>query len=215
MVKVGGKESRHTTYGQALADIRGLISDGRHEVVRAINTTMTATYWLIGRRIFEEEQRGAARAGYGDELILRLARDLSRRCGRGFGARNLCIPVPFYHCFGMVLGNLACTSHGAAMIIPGEGFDATLALEAVAAERCTALYGVPTMFIAELEHPRFADFDLRSLRTGIMAGSPCPIETMRQVQTRMTVTGKVQKFRMREVAIAELALADAAAIETA
>jgi fatty-acyl-CoA synthase len=83
---------------------------------------------------------------------------------------RVCIPVPFYHCFGMVLGNLACTTHGACMVIPGEAFDPLTALETTAAERCTALYGVPTMFIAELTHPRFAEFDLTSLRTGIMAG---------------------------------------------
>ncbi|MBF5043240.1 AMP-binding protein [Aggregicoccus sp. 17bor-14] len=105
---------------------------------------------------------------------------------------RVCIPVPFYHCFGMVLGNLACTTHGACMVIPGEAFDPVLALEAVQAERCTALYGVPTMFIAELDHPRFSEFDLSSLRTGIMAGSPCPVETMKQVQSRM---------HMREVSI--------------
>ena len=98
---------------------------------------------------------------------------------------RLCIPVPLYHCFGMVLGNLACTTHGAAMVYPGEGFDPLAVLETVAAERCTGLHGVPTMFIAEMEHPRFAEFDLRSLRTGIMAGSPCPIEVMRRAVERM------------------------------
>jgi fatty-acyl-CoA synthase len=98
---------------------------------------------------------------------------------------RVCIPVPFYHCFGMVLGNLACTTHGAAMIIPGEAFEPLAVLETVAAERCTALHGVPTMFIAELEHPRFAEFDLHTLRTGIMAGSPCPVEVMKKVQAHM------------------------------
>ena len=105
---------------------------------------------------------------------------------------RVCIPVPFYHCFGMVLGNLACTTHGSAMIIPGEAFEPLAVLETVQAERCTALYGVPTMFIAELDHPRFVEFDLTCLRTGIMAGSPCPVETMKQVQSRM---------HMREVTI--------------
>ncbi len=100
-------------------------------------------------------------------------------------ADRVCIPVPFYHCFGMVLGNLACTSHGAAMIIPGEAYDPLLCLEAVAAEKCTALYGVPTMFIGELDHPRFDEFDLSTLRTGIMAGSPCPVEVMKNVVARM------------------------------
>ncbi|MFI5584256.1 AMP-binding protein [Amycolatopsis sp. NPDC051758] len=98
---------------------------------------------------------------------------------------KVCIPVPFYHCFGMVMGNLACTSHGACMVIPAPAFDPRATLEAVAAEQCTSLYGVPTMFIAELSHPDFASFDLSSLRTGIMAGSPCPVEVMKQVIDRM------------------------------
>lgn len=98
---------------------------------------------------------------------------------------RLCIPVPLYHCFGMVLGNLACTTHGAAMVYPGEGFDPLAVLQTVAEERCTGLHGVPTMFIAELEHPEFDRFDLSSLRTGIMAGSPCPIEVMRRAVERM------------------------------
>jgi fatty-acyl-CoA synthase len=98
---------------------------------------------------------------------------------------RVCIPVPFYHCFGMVMGNLGCTSHGACMVVPAAAFDPLATLEAVAAERCTSLYGVPTMFIAQLAHPRFGEFDLTSLRTGIMAGSPCPVEVMKQVQSRM------------------------------
>ena len=105
---------------------------------------------------------------------------------------RMVIPVPLYHCFGMVMGNLGCMTHGAAMIYPGEGFDALATLTAVAEERATALYGVPTMFIAELEHPEFARFDLSSLRTGIMAGSICPIEVMRQV---------IDKLHMQEVSI--------------
>ena len=100
-------------------------------------------------------------------------------------ADRVCIPVPLYHCFGMVLGNLACTTHGAAMVYPAEAFEPEATLAAVQAERCTSLYGVPTMFIAELEHPRFGDFDLTSLRTGIMAGSPCPVEVMKKVQADM------------------------------
>ena len=98
---------------------------------------------------------------------------------------RVCIPVPFYHCFGMVMGNLAATSHGAAMVIPAPSFDPVATLEAVQAERCTSLYGVPTMFIAELAVPDFGRFDLSSLRTGIMAGSPCPVEVMKQVIDRM------------------------------
>jgi fatty-acyl-CoA synthase len=98
---------------------------------------------------------------------------------------KLCIPVPFYHCFGMILGNMVCVAHGAAMVIPAEYFDPLATLQAISEERCTAVHGVPTMFIAELEHPRFAEFDLTSLRTGIMAGSPCPINVMRRVVQEM------------------------------
>jgi fatty-acyl-CoA synthase len=100
-------------------------------------------------------------------------------------ADRVCVPVPFYHCFGMVLGNLGCTSRGACIVVPAEAFDPLSVLETIQAERCTSLYGVPTMFIAELNHPRFAEFDLSSLRTGIMAGAPCPVEVMKQVQSRM------------------------------
>jgi fatty-acyl-CoA synthase len=104
----------------------------------------------------------------------------------GYTERDrVCIPVPFYHCFGMTMGNLGCTTHGATMVIPAPGFDPGATLGAVAQERCTSLYGVPTMFIAELAHPGFDSYDLTSLRTGIMAGSPCPVEVMRQVVDRM------------------------------
>ena len=105
---------------------------------------------------------------------------------------RVCIPVPFYHCFGMVLGNLACTTHGACIVVPGEAFDADAVLRITQQERCTSLYGVPSMFIAELEHPGFGEHDLSRLRTGIMAGSPCPVEVMKKVQSRMN---------MREVTI--------------
>lgn len=98
---------------------------------------------------------------------------------------RICIPVPFYHCFGMVMGNLAATSHGACMVIPAPSFDAKATLDAVQQERCTSLYGVPTMFIAELNLPDFASYDLSSLRTGIMAGSPCPVEVMKRVVAEM------------------------------
>jgi len=100
-------------------------------------------------------------------------------------ADRLCIPVPFYHCFGCVMGSLACVAHGSTMVIPSEYFDPLQTLRALDAERCTAVHGVPTMFIAQLGHPEFAQFDLRALRTGIMAGSPCPIEVMREVIDRM------------------------------
>jgi fatty-acyl-CoA synthase len=98
---------------------------------------------------------------------------------------RLCIPVPLYHCFGMVLGNLACMTHGATMVYPDEGFSAQSTLEAIAAERCTAMHGVPTMFIAALDHAQFERFDLSSLRTGAMGGAPCPMPVMRQVSERM------------------------------
>jgi fatty-acyl-CoA synthase len=98
---------------------------------------------------------------------------------------RVCAPVPFYHCFGMVVANLACLTHGACIVAPGANFDALATLQAVEQERCTSLYGVPTMFIAQLEHERFGDFDLSSLRTGIMAGAPCPVEVMNAVRSRM------------------------------
>src|SRR5690242_18905374 len=106
---------------------------------------------------------------------------------------RICIPVPLYHCFGMVMGNLASITLGATMVYPGEGFDPLITLKTIAQEKCTTLYGVPTMFIAELDHPEFARFDLTSLRTGIMAGAPCPIEVMKRVNNEMN---------MREVTIA-------------
>jgi fatty-acyl-CoA synthase len=113
---------------------------------------------------------------------------------------RVCIPVPFYHCFGMVLGNLACTTHGSCMVVPGESYEAEAAMETVQAERCTSLYGVPTMFIGELDHPRFAEFDFSSLRTGIMAGSPCPIEVMRKVQSQMHMPEVTICYGMTETA---------------
>jgi len=111
---------------------------------------------------------------------------------------RLCIPVPLYHCFGMVMGNLGCMTHGATMVYPNDAFDPLTVLQAVQEERCTALYGVPTMFIAELDHPRFAEFDLGSLRTGIMAGSPCPIEVMKRVQAQMNMRQVTIAYGMTE-----------------
>jgi len=116
--------------------------------------------------------------------------------GASMGLRagdRLCVPVPLYHCFGMVMSNLACVAHGATIVYPSAGFDPLAVLQTVQRERCTGLQGVPTMFIAQLEHPRFAEFDLSSLRGGIMAGSPCPIEVMRRV---------VERMHMREITIA-------------
>ncbi|GLU35157.1 AMP-binding protein [Trinickia caryophylli] len=113
-------------------------------------------------------------------------------------ADSLCIPVPLYHCFGMVLAVLACVSSGATMVFPGEAFEPGATLAAVSEERCTALHGVPTMFIAELDHPEFDHFDLTSLRTGIMAGSPCPIETMKRVVARMHLSEITIAYGMTE-----------------
>ncbi|SCK40935.1 fatty-acyl-CoA synthase [Variovorax sp. HW608] len=106
---------------------------------------------------------------------------------------RLCIPVPLYHCFGMVLGNLACITHGSTIVYPNDGFDPITVLQTVQDEKCTGLHGVPTMFIAELDHPRFREFDLSTLRTGIMAGSPCPTEVMKRV---------VEQMHLREITIA-------------
>jgi fatty-acyl-CoA synthase len=111
---------------------------------------------------------------------------------------RVCIPVPFYHCFGMVLGNLACTTHGSTIVVPAEAFDPVITMRTVQEERCTSLYGVPTMFIAELEHPQFGEFDFSSLRTGIMAGSPCPVEVMRKVVTLMHCPEVTIAFGMTE-----------------
>lgn len=111
---------------------------------------------------------------------------------------RLCCPVPLYHCFGMVMSNLACMTHGACVVYPNDAFDPLLVLQAVQEEKCTALHGVPTMFIAELDHPRFAEFDLSTLRTGIMAGSPCPIEVMKRVQADMHMTEVTIAYGMTE-----------------
>ena len=111
---------------------------------------------------------------------------------------RVCIPVPFYHCFGMVMGNLGCTSHGSTMVIPNDAFEPVSVLEAVQDEKCTSLYGVPTMFIAELGVPEFESYDLSSLRTGIMAGSPCPVEVMKQVIERMNMDEVTIAYGMTE-----------------
>src|SRR5262245_47993399 len=121
--------------------------------------------------------------------------------GEGCGLTQddlICVPVPYYHCFGMVMGNLAATSHGACIVLPADAFEPGAVLDAVQAERCTVLYGVPTMFIAELDHPEFASYDLTSLRTGIMAGSPCPVEVMKKVIERMHMSDVTICYGMTE-----------------
>ncbi len=123
-------------------------------------------------------------------------------CGERLGYTEedrVCIPVPFYHCFGMVIGNLACTTHGAAMVVPSPGFEAGAVLEAVEAEQCTSLYGVPTMFIATLEHEDLEKRDVSSLRTGVMAGAPCPIEVMKHVITDLNMAEVTIAYGMTEV----------------
>jgi fatty-acyl-CoA synthase len=127
---------------------------------------------------------------------------------------RVCIPVPFYHCFGMVLGNMATVTHGACMVIPGEVFEAENVMRTVQEERCTALYGVPTMFIAELAHPKFSEFDFSTLRTGIMAGSPCPVDTMEQVIRKMNMSGVTICYGMTETSpVSTQTFADEASIE--
>ena len=126
---------------------------------------------------------------------------------------RLCIPVPLYHCFGMVMGNLGCITHGATMVYADAAFDPKSVLETIHAERCTALYGVPTMFIAELGHAEFANYDLSSLRTGIMAGSPCPIEVMKQVISRMHMREVVIAYGMTETSPVSMQSSPADSVE--
>ena len=121
--------------------------------------------------------------------------------GRAIGLKagdKLCIPVPLYHCFGMVMGNLGCLAHGATMVYSSEVFDPKAVLEAIQREKCTGLYGVPTMFIAILGHPDFADYDVGSLRTGCMAGSPCPVEVMKQVIAHLHMSDVTIAYGMTE-----------------
>ncbi|MGE5277438.1 MAG: AMP-binding protein [Acidobacteriota bacterium] len=194
---------RQSDYAQMLAEARGRCPELEESIV--LETGWEALL-SDGRRVGEEElARRETALQFDDAINIQYT---SGTTGRPKGATlshhnilnnaylggktlrygaedRVCIPVPFYHCFGMVLGNLACTTHGACMVVPGEAFEPLAVLETIAAERCTSLYGVPTMFIAELDHPRFGDFDLSSLRTGIMAGAPCPVEVMRRVLTKM------------------------------
>jgi len=131
--------------------------------------------------------------------ILNNARSLAELL-RYTASDRVCIPVPLYHCFGMGVGNLGCVTSGATMVYPAESFEPLATLEAIAEERCTSIYGVPTMFIAQLEHPRFAEFDLTSLRTGIMAGAPCPIEVMKRIINEMHASEVCIAYGMTETA---------------
>jgi len=121
--------------------------------------------------------------------------------GQGCGyteADRVCIPVPYYHCFGMVMGNLGCLTHAATMVYPGESFEPATTLKAIHAEKCDVLYGVPTMFIAQLNHPEFKQYDVSSLRRGIMAGAPCPVEVMKEVISRMHMSEITIAYGMTE-----------------
>src|SRR2546427_8644733 len=131
--------------------------------------------------------------------ILNNARSLAELL-RYADADRVCIPVPLYHCFGMGVGNLGCVTSGATMVYPAESFEPLATLEAIAEERCTSIYGVPTMFIAQLEHPRFAEFDLTSLRTGIMAGGPPPLQGMKRGNNKMNASADCIAFGMSETA---------------
>jgi fatty-acyl-CoA synthase len=183
--------AEHTAGMLAFDDLPALASAAQHAQLAAIGPTLSPTdpiniQFTSGTTGFPKgatlTHRNILNNGFFVGEAIRLTPD-----------DRLCIPVPLYHCFGMVMGNLACVTHGCAMVYPSEAFDPAAVLQAVQTERCTALYGVPTMFIAVLDHPQFAATDLSSLRTGIMAGSPCPIEVMKRVQSQMN---------MREVTIA-------------
>ncbi len=197
------KAFRQSDYVAMLEEVRGKLPDLRDVIVidDAFDKLLGAGSFVSDERLTEREallefddpinlQYTSGTTGFPKGATLTHHNILNNGyfVGRGCALTErdrVCIPVPFYHCFGMVMGNLACVAHGATMVIPGEAFDPVAVLETVAAERCTALYGVPTMFIAELDHPRFAEFDLSTLRTGIMAGSPCPVEVMKRVQSQM------------------------------
>jgi fatty-acyl-CoA synthase len=203
-----------SAYVQMLAEIRDGLPDLRHVVLIGddeLDAPLDALRWhdvvaLAGKNVPAEKLAARLAATQFDEPIniqytsgttgfpkgatLSHHNILNNGYFIGEGCRyterdRVCVPVPFYHCFGMVLGNLAIVTHGATIVIPSAAFEPALALDAVQKERCTSLYGVPTMFIAELALPNFKEYELGSLRTGIMAGSPCPVEVMKRVQTEM------------------------------
>jgi fatty-acyl-CoA synthase len=183
--------AEHTAGMLGFDDLPALAGAAQHEQLAAIGPTLSPTdpiniQFTSGTTGFPKgatlTHRNILNNGFFVGEAIRLTPD-----------DRLCIPVPLYHCFGMVMGNLACVTHGCVMVYPSEAFDPLAVLQAVQNERCTALYGVPTMFIAVLDHPQFSTTNLGSLRTGIMAGSPCPIEVMKRVQSQMN---------MREVTIA-------------
>ena len=203
-----GEGFKETSYAEMVAKLRGRLPHLREVISLVLKAGVTCwVEFLAGARGVTPEELAVRQASLDFDEVINLqytsgttgfpkAAMLTHHniLNNGFwvGERmrltssdRLCIPVPFYHCFGMVLANLACVTHGATMVLPAPHFSPLQTLEAVARERCTALHGVPTMFIAELSHPRFREFDLSSLRTGIMAGAPCPIEVMKRVMEEM------------------------------
>ncbi len=174
-------------------DVRGVEGEGRLAAIRAsLNATDAVNIQFTSGTTGTPKgatlsHRNILNNGYFIGSAIRLA-----------AGDRVCVPVPLYHCFGMVMGNLACLTHGATIVYPAPSFEPLATLRTIEAERCTALYGVPTMFIAMLQHAEFADFELTSLRTGIMAGAPCPIEVMREVVDRMSMPEIIIAYGMTE-----------------
>jgi fatty-acyl-CoA synthase len=210
-VLIAARAFRQTDYVAMLLDVRDELAQLRHIVLLGVDADrMMAWDEFLGLAEYHsvsELERREATLDFDDPINIQYTSGttgapkgatlshhniLNNACFVGIGCGytdtdRICVPVPLYHCFGMVMGNLAALVHGAAVVYPAEAFDPGATLDAIAAERCTSLYGVPTMFIAQLQHPRFGEHDLTSLRTGIMAGSPCPVEVMREVIDRMHV----------------------------
>jgi fatty-acyl-CoA synthase len=203
---VAAERFKTSDYGAMIEQVRGdlpaleqvylLGTDSWTGLLDRADEVMTVQVDAVGETLSPDEpiniQYTSGTTGYpkGATLSHRNILNNAFFVGEGCGYTEhdrVCVPVPFYHCFGMVMGNLGCTTHGATIVVPGDAFDPEATLRATADERCTSLYGVPTMFIAMLAHPEFESFDLEALRTGIMAGSPCPIEVMKQCIERMNM----------------------------
>jgi fatty-acyl-CoA synthase len=210
------RENRGASYVDMLAEVKGrcpelreamVLEDGWEALLRDASKTAEDELAEREKTLFPDDpiniQYTSGTTGFPKGATLSHHNILNNGFFIGEGCAyterdRVCIPVPFYHCFGMVLGNLACTTHGACMVVPNDNFDALKTMETVQQERCTSLYGVPTMFIAELDHPDFERFDFSSLRTGIMAGSPCPVEVMKRVKSRMHMPEVTSMYGMTE-----------------